>query len=77
MLVATVISVLYTTGAAEYAVNALRHIALFMQATFIVVFLSIGCNDKRRLFAVALCTIGCFVISVIMELWLSTHSSEE
>lgn len=77
MLVSVVVAVLYTSGAAEYASNVFRHTVLFAQAIFITVLLSIGCEDKRRLFAVALCTLGCFAVSAIVELWMSTHSSEE
>ena len=71
------ILVYWIKGGVERAKVYAWHIALFMQAAFITVLLSIGCEDKRRLFAVALCMMGCFVISLIMELWLSTHSSEE
>ena len=76
MLVATVLSVLYTTGAAEYAINAFRHAALFMQAFFIVVFISIGSDRKSKFFAVVLCTVGCFIISVATEMWLNVKKDE-
>lgn len=77
MLVATVLSVLYTTGAAEYAINAFRHAALFMQAFFIMVFISVGSTEKSKFFAVVLCTVGCFIVSVAMELWLNVRSDKE
>lgn len=71
------ILVYWIKGGVERAKVYAWHIALFMQAAFITVLLSIGCEDKRRLFAVAFCTMGCFAVSLAMEIWLSIKGSEE
>lgn len=77
IFVFTAVAVAYTTGAAERAHTVARHLVLFLQAVFLSVFISIGSTDRNKFFAVLIGTIGCFIVSIAMEMWISVYRHEE
>lgn len=71
------VAVAYTTGAAECVPTVVRHLVLFLQAVFLSVFISIGSTDRNKFFAVLIGTIGCFIVSIAMEMWISVYRHED
>jgi hypothetical protein len=71
------ILVYWIKGGVERAKVYARHFVLFLQAVFLSVFICTGSTDKNRFFAVLVGTIGCFIVCIAMELWISVYKHEE